>query len=246
MISQKVLLIIFGIGLYYVIGTDGVILGFALSFFPFLIRIYKSFKEEKIDMKLIKLRKNFILHSYLLDISRYFPIFADKLVILPLFGFVLLANYQIGIQVIVFLGILPQTIYQFVLPKESRGEHIVNLKILSVLASICLAVLTLFLAPYIFPIIFPEFDEAVQIIQIMGFAIIPITINFMYISKFMATDQSKIVMIGSIIYLTVQIFGIMLLGNIYGINGAATALIIGAGAQTIWFFVSNNILKMVR
>jgi len=246
MITQRILLIVFGLGLYYVIGTDGIILGISLSFFPFLIRIFKSFKEEKIDIKLIKLRKNFILHSYLLDVSRNFPLFSDKLIILPLFGFTLLGNYQLGIQVIIFLGILPQTIYQFILPKESKGEQVLRLKIMAVLVSICFAVLTLFLAPHIFPILFPEFVEAVQIIQIMSFAIIPITINYMYISKFLASEQSKIVMIGSTIYLTVQITGIIILGNTYGVNGAAIALILGASAQSIWYFVSKNISQIVR
>ena len=243
MITQRALLLVLGIGLYYVIGNDGVILGYALSFFPFFIRLFKSFKESKIEPRIIKLRKNFIIHSYIFDVSRNFPIFADKLFILPLFGFTLLGNYQLGIQVILFLGILPQSVYQFVLARDAIGEKRVNLKIASVLFSFGLASLSLLLAPSIIPILFSEFTEAVKIVQIMSISIIPITINYMYISKFLGDGKSKTVVIGSGIYLTIQILGIIILGDLYGINGAAMALMLAASSQSIWYFVSQNIFR---
>ena len=92
MFSQRILLLGLGIGLYYVIGTDGVILGYAISFFPFFSRLYRAFRQSKIDFVFLKRSKNFILHSYALDISRNFPLYADKLILFPLFGLTLLGN----------------------------------------------------------------------------------------------------------------------------------------------------------
>lgn len=44
-ILQRVLLVGLSIGLYYVMGTQGVILGYALSFFPFLFFAYKALEK---------------------------------------------------------------------------------------------------------------------------------------------------------------------------------------------------------
>src|SRR6266571_814801 len=43
LITQKILLIPFALAFYYLIGPQGVILGYAVSFFPYLFRVYKEF-----------------------------------------------------------------------------------------------------------------------------------------------------------------------------------------------------------
>ncbi|MGI0069629.1 MAG: lipopolysaccharide biosynthesis protein, partial [Nitrosopumilaceae archaeon] len=70
LISQKIISVGLAIGLYYIIGINGIILGIALSFFPSFIKIYQGFKESKIDFSILKSRVGFIINSYMLDISR--------------------------------------------------------------------------------------------------------------------------------------------------------------------------------
>ena len=60
-LSQKILMLVFGIGFYYLIGFDGVIYGLVLSFVPYTILIFREFKETKIDFSLLKPRKGFIV-----------------------------------------------------------------------------------------------------------------------------------------------------------------------------------------
>jgi len=240
MFSQRVLLLVIGIGLYYVFGTDGVILGYALSFFPFFPRLYRAFRKTKIDFAFLKRSRNFILHSYALDISRNFPLFADKLILFPLFGLTLLGNYQVGVQFIILLGILPMSVYQYLLPKDAQGEKNMNLKIASVLASVVLAILGMLLAPLIVPILFPSFHEAVLIIQIMSWGIIPITINHIYSSKFFGIGKSKIVMLGAVVFMVIQFLGILIIGQIYGINGAAISFVLGSISQSIFYYSINR------
>jgi O-antigen/teichoic acid export membrane protein len=101
--TSKILMVGLAIGLYHVIGVNGVIIGLGLAFFPYLIRIYKGFRESKIDFSLLKSRTGFMFNSFILNLSSAFKGSIDKLIIAPLVGFALLGNYQLGIQ---FLAVI--------------------------------------------------------------------------------------------------------------------------------------------
>ena len=65
----------------------------------------------------------------------------------------------------------------------------------------------------------------------------------MYNSKFFGMEKSKNVLIGSTISICVQILGIFILGNIYGINGAAMALVLGASIQAVYFVNLSRVIQ---
>ena len=56
-LSQKILTLILGIGLYFVFDVYGIIYGLALSYIPHLIIFVKEFSKTKIDFALLKPRK---------------------------------------------------------------------------------------------------------------------------------------------------------------------------------------------
>src|SRR3990172_10219653 len=95
-IMQKILMVTLAIGFFYISGIQGIILGIAISFFPFGFLIYKEFKKTKIDFSLVNSRVGFIFNNYLLDLTNAFNGSLDKLIIAPLLGFALLGNYQLG------------------------------------------------------------------------------------------------------------------------------------------------------
>src|SRR5207302_10019063 len=88
-----------------------------------------------------------------------------------------------------------------------------------------------------------KFKEAIQVIQIISLTIIPSTINLMYISKFLGTEKSKVVLIGSGIFLLVQISSILTFGKIYGVNGVAASLVLAASSESIYLLVMNKVLQ---
>jgi O-antigen/teichoic acid export membrane protein len=196
-------------------------------------------KNDKIDFSLVRPRIGFIINSYALDLSRTFSGYTDKLIVAPLFGFAILGNYQLGIQVLAVLTILPGIVYQYILPRDSSGDSNKKLKKLTITISIILAGLGFILAPIVLPILFPKFIESIEVIQIVSISVIPSTINLMYISKFLGNELSKIVLIGSGIFLSVQIVSIFLLGELIGVNGVAAALVLGSSAEAI-FLISVN------
>ena len=245
LITQKILMTGFAISLYYFLGVGGVILGIALSFFPYSIRIYKSFKESKPNLKLIKPRFGFMMNSYVLDLSRTFSSSTDKLLISPMFGFAILGHYQLGIQFLSILSILPSIVYQFILPEDSSGNSNHRLKKYTIIFSTILAFLGITLSPFVLPALFPKFTDAIEVVQIVSLSIIPATINLIYISKFLGKGLSRIVLIGSGVFLSVQITAIFMLGQIYGVNGVATALLIATSAEAVFLVITNRVFYKI-
>ena len=241
LIMQKILMVTLSITLYYLIGPQGVILGYALSYLLYSIRLYKVFKDTKINFSLIKPRLGFMTNSYMLDLSKTFSAYVDKLIIGPIFGFALLGNYQLGIQFLSLLSILPGIVYQYILPHDASGNANRKLKKLTIFVSVILAVLGILLAPVILPVLFPKFTKAIEVIQIVSLAIIPYTINLTYISKFLGNENSKIVMRGSGIYLLIQITSIFVLGQYFGVYGISAAIVLATSSESMFLIIINKI-----
>jgi O-antigen/teichoic acid export membrane protein len=242
-ISQKLLLVSLSTSLFFIIGFEGVIYGIALSFFPYVIKIITDVRNKEIDFSVLKSKKGFIMNNYLLDLTNAFNGSLDKIIIAPLLGFALLGNYQLGVQFISILAIIPAMVFQYTLPMDASGNSNKILKKLLIIYSVVITIITILLAPIIVPILFPDFSEAVEIIQIISISVIPSTITITLISKYLGNAQSKIVLIGSGIFLGVQIPSILVLGNQFGVNGAAVAIILGHSVQAIYFLIIDNFSK---
>jgi len=227
-ITQKILLVILGIGLYYLIGEIGILIGIALSHAHFIIEIVKRFKESKINFKIIKEKKDFIFNNFALSVSGSFYASLDKLIIAPLLGFAILGNYSLGLQFFSILLLLPTASSKYLIAQESSGVQNKKLKKIMIIASIGIAFLGTTIAPGIISDIFPKFEDAQDVIRIISWAVIPITINgTFYFPKFWAIEKNRKIVFSSITSIVTQVLGIILLGPIYGVIGIAIAFVIG-------------------
>lgn len=227
------------IGLYYLIGMNGIILGIGLSFFPYLLIVIKEFKTTKIDFSLLKPRLGFMLNSLGQNLFATFYNQIDKLIVAPLLGFTLLVNYQLSIQFIAAFQLFPLLVLKFTLPHDSAGNSNRNLKIVVVLISICFTLLILFLAPIVISIFFPKFIYVVDIIQILSISLIPLSINSVYTSKFLGAENSRTVFIATVLLFLIYISGIFILGNTFGIIGVAISYVLAMTTQAIFYFISD-------
>lgn len=243
LIIQKILMILLATGLYYLVGYQGVILGISLSFLPFSILMYRVFRKTKIDFSLVKSRFGFIINSYALDISRIFSGSIDRLIVAPLFGYSLLGNYQLGLQLFSALSILPIVVYQYILPHDASGNPNKKLKRVTIIISVIFAALSITLSPFVIPALFPKFTEAVSVIQIISVAIIPYTIIQMYVSQFLGNTNSRVVLSASIVYLIVQITTIIPLGKIVGIGGIAISFVLAQTAELVYLFIMDRFMQ---
>ena len=234
-IIQKIMLVVFSIVLYDIIGLQGIMLGIAISFLFFIIFIYKTFRKIKINFSILKNKYKFSINSLLLDISGAFNGSLDKIIIAPILGFSLLGNYQLGLQFIGLLYLIPGMLFSYALSHDASGNSTKLVKKMIIGISILFSVLSIILSPILLPILFPQFTEAIVVIQIMSVSIVPSAIASTYISKYLGSENSKIVIIGSALYLSAQIISIIILGNIYGLNGVALSVVISSIVHVMYF-----------
>jgi len=243
MISHKVLLVCLVTGFYFVFGVEGILFGMALAFTPFLIQVINVLRNSKIDFSLLKIKFEFIRNMYFLSLSGIAIRTTDKLIIAHIFGYEILGNYHIGLQVIEVLQLLTTILYKYTLPHDASGTENIRLKKISFYLSFVISITAFFLSPILLPIIFPKFSHVIEIVQISSFALVPTAITAIYTSKFLGSEKSNIVVISLIIYFIIQITAIILLGNIFGVNGIASSFVLAAIGQAIFLVVMDKIQR---
>ncbi len=240
-ITQKILVVVVAIPLYYFIGPSGIILGFGISFLFYSFLVFRNFRKSKLDFNNLRNRIGFMINGYITDISKVFSANLDKLIIAPLMGYTLLGNYFLGLQFLMVFTILPSIVTQYTLPQDASGSPKKKLKQYTVFITIGISFLGIFLSPYVIPLFFPHYIDAILIIQIFSFAVVPRTISQLFMSKFLGMGKSKIIVIGAGIFLVIQIPSIFILGSIYGINGVAVSLVLAETIQAIFLFLVNHV-----
>lgn len=240
-ILHRILMVGFSLGLYFLIGPSGVIIGYALSFFPYVPRVIHGFRENKVNFVLIKERTHFLYASYGQSlIGALSNNTLDKMLIGPVFGFILLGNYSLGVQFFGLLVILPGVIFQYLIPHDASGVENNRLKKIAVLGSICFAVLGFTIGPEFISFFFPKFTEASDIMRIMSIAVIPHTIVILYQSKFLGTEKSKRFLISTAIRLVTHIVLLMILGFWWEGIGIASAFLIGGTVGAVFSYIVDK------
>ena len=239
-VSQRILTVFLALTLYFVIGIEGIVLGYALAYLPYVFFSYRTFKDVPIDFQIVRIRLRFIVISYGKSLMATFGSYLDKLIIFPLFGAALLGNYALGYQIFALAAILPGIVFQYVLPQESSGKSHARLKILTVISSAIITLITFFLVPTILPFLFPDFEESVDIIQIMSLALVPSAISIMIISNLLANEKIQKVVIGQAIGLIILIGGIFVLKENFGIIGAAIAFVMSNIIAAVYYYIISK------
>ena len=242
-LTQKILTVIFGFGLYFTFGVDGIIFGLVLSYVPYIWILVNEFRNTRIDFSLLKPRKGFLINNYGINISSAVGGQMDKLIIAPILGLELLGNYSLAMQFAVILMLLPTTVFKYLLTQDSSGKNTKNLKKNTIFASIGLAVFGIVVLPMIIPILFPNYIDTVIAIQIISVAIIPSTIGIFYDSKLLSIEKSKFLVIGKGIGLFTMISGFVILGPIYGIIGLAVTLVLSSCLQTLVVIIASKTIR---
>ena len=242
-LTQKILTVIFGLGLYFTFGVDGIIFGLVLSYVPYIWILVNEFRNTRIDFSLLKPRKGFLINNYGINISSAVGGQMDKLIIAPILGLELLGNYSLAMQFLVILLLLPTTVFKYLLTQDSSGKNTKNLKKNTIFASVGLATFGIVILPMIIPILFPNYIDTVIAIQIISVAIIPSTIGIFYDSKLLSIEKSKFLVIGKCIGLFTMISGFVILGPIYGIIGLAVTLVVSSCLQTLVVIIASKTIR---
>ena len=244
-LSQKILTLILGIGLYFVFDVYGIIYGLALSYIPHLVIFVKEFSRTKIDFTLLKPRKGFIINNYVMSLTAGLGGTVDKLIIAPVLGFALLGNYSLAAQMLTMMMMFSAVVYKYLLPLDASGEPNKKIRQITIIISIIITVLGVTILPNVIDWIFPKFIDAKDAIQIMSIGIIPGTISILYSSKFLGMEKSKFVMITKLVSLGILIGGFLYFGPIYGTIGLAWIIVTIMIWEAIFLIIMSRSLRTV-
>ena len=240
---QKILTLVLGFGFYYLFDVQGIIFALALSYIAYAVRVFKGFRETKIDFSLLKPRFGFISNNYMMVLAEGSKTQMDKLIIAPLLGFSLLGNYALALQIVGVMLMFTTIVFKYTLSHDASGNANKKLKEISLLVSVGIVITAYLLSPIVIPEFFPKYSESVEAIQIMGLSIVPATISAIYTSKFLGLEKSKFVLTSKIVSLITIIVGMIVLGSILGITGLAIAFVLSISIEAMIFILINIKLK---
>ena len=244
LISQKVLMIVLVIGLYFLMGIEGIIYGIAISYIPVAILILSTFKNTSFNFSLLKNNFGFIFYNYSERLIVFSRRNLDKLIIMPILGFEILGEFALGFQIYSIMILFASISFKLLLLNDSEGKDSKKMSIVILSVSTIIALLGITIAPIIVPIIFPQFTSVIEIIPIMSLAVIPNAIMLIMSSKFIGNEKSKFILIGTIMYAISYLLLIIFLGSTYGIQGLAFTFLITSTGYSIYLIVTYKIQKL--
>jgi O-antigen/teichoic acid export membrane protein len=239
-VAEKATQIVLAIALYYAMGLQGIIVGYALAALIFSYSFFRSLRNISFGVSELKSRFTFTLHSYSLNISDSLALNADKLIIAPVFGFTVLGFYQLGFQFLLVLGVIPVSLFYYLLPQFSSGNNKRNV----IFAALVLATLFASIAPITIPVLinmfFREYIDVIPTAQIMSVGIVPMTINSILNSSLLAKGHSKNVVIGAIVYISSLLSLFYSLGTLVGVVGLGISVVVSLSLQSLVLFLLSR------
>jgi len=242
-LSQKILTLILGVGLYFVFDVYGIIYGLALSYIPHLVVFVKEFSRTRIDFALLKPRKGFIINNYVMNLVAGLGGTVDKLIIAPVLGLALLGNYSLALQMFTMMMVFSEIVYKYLLPFDASGKSNKKIRQIALVVSIIIAILGVTILPNVVDWLFPKYVDATDAIQIMSLGVVPGTISILYSSKFLGMEKSKFVMTTKLVSLGVMFGGFLYFGPIYGAIGLAWIIVAVLTWESIFLFIMNRTLR---
>ena len=221
---------------YSILDIPGILLGMTLGYLLLSIDSVRRLTFKKNFVQGIKNNSKMIIHNFGADFSIYAPKFLDKLVIFPILGFMNLGIYQLNMQILFALEMIPLSLHSFLLSEESSGKKHTKITYFIIITSIGLAVLSIVIAPYFIQEFFSKYSDGIPSLQLLVISIIPLTISSILTAKLQAKEStmigySALVRVGSLLLF------IAFLGGFYDLLGLAMAVILSTSINSIFLFL---------
>jgi len=242
MILQKILMIIFGIWFYNIMGIEGVIIGIGVSYMIFTPIIYSSLKNNQTNFHLIRQNFGFIMNNYIILVVGTIKGNLDKILIMPVVGFGVLGNYGIAFQIYHMLMIFSNVALKYSLPQNSSGNSIRKFNVLTIIISIFLSLVGIFIIPKVIPIYFPNFMGSIEVVPFLSLAVIPNSLSLIFSSKYLGSEKSRFVLIANLSSTLIYLICLAILVSDYQLIGIGISYLIMSiiNAIILILFYYNN------
>ena len=224
---------------YQIFGINGIFLGYFLSFLFILKDLVHLVKNKKIEFSKLRSKIPFMIYAYSTRLSGVFFLWGDKLVIGAMFGLTMLANYHFAAQYLFLLETIPRSMGEYLLPQEAGGQLNIKTKQFFIGLSCLIAVISIIVIPYGVNTFLPTYEESILPMQIMSVAIIPLSIAAIQRAQFMGKENSRIVLIGSVIQTGFYLVLVIILGQVFGIVGLAYGFLSAAIFISVFNYFVN-------
>ena len=231
-ILRSGLFFIIPILLYFVLGIPGIVLGMAIASIVPSILFFKNFKFKSFTN--LKSRYRPIIQNFMVE-SSGLTVMLDKLLISSLFGFFIVGVYQFNLQIMLALQVLPGVLSSYLITEESRGEHHKKISYLVILCSVVVAILIIIFSPVLVNAFFPKYLEGIFSLQIMVLSIIPQTFASILTAKLLSKESTKVGFV-SLIHVGSLLALITVLGQFYGMEGLALAILFSTIITTVFLY----------
>jgi O-antigen/teichoic acid export membrane protein len=234
---KGIIIISLPIVFYFILDLPGILLGVALSYLIPSYPVLKFFKIKKDMWFVLKNHSKIIIHNFGVDVSLHAPKLVDKLVIFPILGFTSLGIYQLNLQILFALEIIPLALHSFLLSEESSGFRHKKISYFVIIISIIAALLVILLSPFLINELFPQYSDGIFSLQIMILSIIPLSIISIFNARLQSRGSTKI---GFSVFIRIGLLLTLLfiLGNSFGLIGLSVAVL----ASTIFHVIFLSIL----
>lgn len=224
-ITRSALILIIPISLYFVLEIPGVLLGMAISSLVCSFDFIKYLKHGLRSFSKIRGSYKVLIHNFGVDASSNLPRVIDKIVVVPLYGFALVGIYQLNVQILFALEMLPLALHGYLLSEESSGKSHHKVMVLLLAFSVVLVVIVIVISPWAINQFFPKYTDGIFSLQLMITSLIPLTIAAIFNAKLQAKESTKIgysaiIRVGSLLIL------LAILGEIFGLVGLALAVLL--------------------
>ena len=129
-------------------------------------------------------------------------------------------------QFLMVLMVLPNILYTYLLPQEASGTLKKEVKLMGIIASVFTALLVVLSSPLIISRFFPTYLNSIELIQVMGLAVVPVTFSSLVNAKLLGREESDLALKGGLIYILSLIITIIILGYLIGAIGLALSVVI--------------------
>ena len=236
---QAVVAVIASLVFYQILGINGIFLGYFVSLLFILKQLLPLVKNKKIEFSKLKSKIGFMMHTYAYRLSEVFFFWGDKLVIGTIFGLTMLASYYFAAQYLLLLEAIPRSMEQYLLPQEAGGQRNIKTKQFFIGLSCIIVIISIIVIPYGVNTFLPKYEESIQPMQIMSLAIIPLSVIAIQRAQFLGKENSRIVLIGSVIQTGFYLVLVIILGQVFGLVGLAYGFLSAAIFLSIFNYFVN-------
>ena len=242
-LSQKILTAVLGVIFLQIFGSDGIIIALSLSYVFFIIVAFKEFKNTKINISLIKSHSKFIFNNYVIEILTKLNGHFYKFLIVPILGFAILGEFSLAQQLVNVGMIFTLIVFKFTLSHDSDGQENIQLKKITILISILIAILGFIFGPFLVSTFFPEYIEIVDVVKIISFCIIPQSFTKIFTSKLLGSKKNNRIVWSKVISITAFVIIILTFTAEYGIIALAFGYLLSVIIETICLIPNINFKK---